>query len=145
MLVAVLCTILLLATVVVHYGSFRGVVFILRVSGFDFVKMVVIVLMLFAAHLIEIGMYAVVYHFAYLAPSLGGISGEPLGENLNALYLSMLAYSSLGFSDLIPTGGLRFIVGFEAVNGLLLITWSASITFLGMIELLGVDVARSRE
>ena len=50
------------------------------------------------------------------------------------VYLSATVYSTLGFGDLLPTGPLRFMVGVESVTGLLLITWSASFTYLEMIQ-----------
>ena len=51
---------------------------------------------------------------------------------LDAVYLSTTTYSTLGFGDLVPTGPIRFMVGTESLIGLLLITWSASFTYLEM-------------
>ena len=36
--------------------------------------------------------------------------------------------------DLVPTGPIRFMAGMESVTGLLLITWSASFTYLEMVR-----------
>ncbi len=38
----------------------------------------------------------------------------------------------MGFGDIVPTGPLRFVCGVEALNGLLLIGWSASFTYVFM-------------
>ena len=41
-------------------------------------------------------------------------------------------YTTLGFGDLVPLGPIRHMTGSESVAGLVLITWSASFTFLEM-------------
>jgi len=49
-----------------------------------------------------------------------------------ALYFSAETYTSLGYGDVVPTGPLRTLAGVEALNGLLLIGWSASFTYVAM-------------
>lgn len=49
-----------------------------------------------------------------------------------SLYFSAETYTSLGFGDLTPNGPVRLLAGVEALNGLLLIGWSASFTYLCM-------------
>lgn len=41
-------------------------------------------------------------------------------------------YTTIGLGDIYPLGPLRLITGIEALNGLLLIGWSASFTYLAM-------------
>jgi len=48
------------------------------------------------------------------------------------LYYSMITYSTLGHGDIVPLAGLRLITGMESVIGLLMITWTASFTYLAM-------------
>ena len=38
----------------------------------------------------------------------------------------------MGFGDITPEGPLRLLVGTEALVGLVLITWSASFSFIAM-------------
>jgi hypothetical protein len=38
----------------------------------------------------------------------------------------------LGYGDVLPHGDLRLLAGLEALNGILLIGWTASYTFLSM-------------
>ena len=51
---------------------------------------------------------------------------------INCLYFSAETYTSLGFGDLTPVGPVRLLAGTEALNGLLLIGWSASYTTIAM-------------
>lgn len=62
---------------------------------------------------------------------LGGLSGEHYGF-WDTVYFSAVTYSSLGFGALFPTGAIRMICGVEALNGLVLIGWSVSFTYLVM-------------
>ncbi len=83
------------------------------------------------AHILEIGLFALGY---YCIIRLGG--GELVGAHgdqfLTCLYYSFVTYTTLGFGDLIPLGGLRFLTGLEALTGLVLITWTASFMYIGM-------------
>lgn len=51
---------------------------------------------------------------------------------MNCLYFSAETYTTLGFGDLTPAGPVRLLAGVEALNGLLLIGWSASYTYIAM-------------
>ena len=48
------------------------------------------------------------------------------------LRLSLACYTTLGFGDVYATSDLRIIAGLEGLNGLVLIAWSASLTFLAV-------------
>jgi hypothetical protein len=48
------------------------------------------------------------------------------------MYFSAETYTSLGFGDVTPSGHMRLLIGLEALNGLLLIAWSASFAYLSM-------------
>jgi hypothetical protein len=51
---------------------------------------------------------------------------------LDSVYLSAMTYTTVGFGDLTPAGAIRFLSGTEALTGLMLVTWSASFTYLEM-------------
>lgn len=95
-------------------------------------QVLVIVLVLFAAHLTEIGFYALVYNWSVSQLGLGVFQGGPIDDPMSYLYYSGVIYSTLGLGDIQPQGHIRFITAIEALNGFLLITWSASFTFLAM-------------
>jgi hypothetical protein len=58
---------------------------------------------------------------------------------LDQVYYSAVVYTTLGFGDVVPGGAIRFLTGVESVTGLVLITWSASFTFLEMQRYWGRD------
>jgi len=71
-----------------------------------------------------------------LRPGAGSVAGVGGVETLfDAFYLSATTFTTLGFGDLTPMGAIRVLSGCEALTGLLLITWSASFTYLEMARL----------
>lgn len=62
----------------------------------------------------------------------GHLTGSLHMSLLDAIYLSTTTYTTVGFGDLAPVGPVRFLIGTEALTGFVLITWSASFTYLEM-------------
>lgn len=86
----------------------------------------------FFGHLLEIGFYALAYFYLRDHFDLGTFGGQFSDSFPSYLYFSAEAYTSVGLGDICPLGPLRLITGIEALNGLLLIGWSASFTYLAM-------------
>ncbi len=63
---------------------------------------------------------------------LGDFGGAFSGTFAEYVYLSAVSYTSPGLGDGRPAGVLRPLTGLEALNGLILIAWSASLTLLSM-------------
>ena len=95
-------------------------------------QVLMIVITLFLAHIIEIGFYALIYSWSVSSLDLGIFGGAPVDDSMNYLYYSGVIYTTLGLGDIQPLGHIRFITAIEALNGFLLITWSAPFTFLAM-------------
>lgn len=94
-----------------------------------------IVSLLFLTHLLQIGLFAGGFWMAETLFGIGGFEGAAMTHPLDYLYFSAVIYTSLGIGDIVPTGHLRFLTGVEALNGLLLIAWSASFLFATMNRL----------
>lgn len=101
-------------------------------------KVMLIGIPIFFVHIAGIWLYALAYFIIENFTSYGSVigSGRQPGVNLESfldcLYFSSATYSSLGFGDLIPTGNLRMLMAAEVLNGLVLIGWTASFTYLAM-------------
>jgi len=66
-------------------------------------------------------------------PGVGNLRSDgPTTALMDCIYFSAETYTSLGFGDVTPVGHMRLLVGVEALNGLLLVAWSASYTYLSM-------------
>ena len=123
------------AAVVIHYEVLK---WLSRLMPHLFVKhrtrIVFGVFGALAAHTLEIWLFALGY---YLMINVGG-HGQLLGNFSNTLldcvYFSFTTYTTLGFGDIEPLGHIRFLVGLEALTGLVLITWTASFLFIEMSQ-----------
>lgn len=95
-------------------------------------QVLVIVVTLFLVHIAEIGIYAITYGLSVSVLELGVFRGALVTDAMSYLYYSGVIYTTLGLGDIEPQGHIRFITAVEALNGFMLITWSASFTFLAM-------------
>lgn len=141
-LVIFACCLLVLTTTLLHYEVLRGLnawLPVLRIP--DRLKLVVVVLSAFVAHACEMVMYGGVLYVlgAWLAE--GSLTGS-VGFSLSTcIYFSAETFTSLGFGDLTPVGPVRLLAGVEALNGLLLIGWSASFTYISMERFWGPEAS----
>jgi len=83
-------------------------------------------------HVAEIWIFGLTLWTLLSIENAGHVSGSVSGSLLDAVYLSANTYTTVGFGDLAPVGPVRFVGGMMALTGLVLITWSASFTFLEM-------------
>jgi uncharacterized membrane protein len=91
-------------------------------------------------HVVGIALFAMANHALSQQPGFGsfleiGAENCMTQQTMNAvdfLYYSAVVYTTLGFGDIVAYGPVRILAGMEALVGLVLITWSASFTFLKM-------------
>ncbi len=85
----------------------------------------------FLAHAIEVVAYALVFWGLDGRWGLGQLAGQRLTFE-SALTFSAESYATLGVGTVERQVPLRLLAGTEALTGLLLVTWSASFTYLVM-------------
>ena len=125
---------LIAAAVLVHYeGLYRLTRLMpklkfLRPQG----RIVISVFGALTAHVIEVWLFAFAYYFMVKSGRYGTLEGNFGGSVMDASYFSFTTYTSLGFGDIVPIGDIRYLVGLEALTGLVLITWTASFIFIEM-------------
>ena len=102
-----------------------------------------IIFALLGLHIIEIWCFGLSYWGLLFVPNAGFVHGEHSTGNLfDTIYLSATTYTTLGIGDLAPVGAIRLVSGMEALTGLLMITWSASFTYLEMARMWTDDQRR---
>jgi len=127
------CLALLVATTLLHYEVLSLLARLLDGSRWHGrAKLVLAVLGCFVGHALEILLYGAAYWLMAREGSYGALGHEAVLRLAPALYFSAETYTSLGFGDVVPDGPLRLLAGAEALNGLLLIGWSASFLYLEM-------------
>jgi Ion channel len=95
-------------------------------------RVLVLVLLLFALHVIEIWIFGAAYSLLLADPAYGVVHGAEHGNLLDYVYFAAVVFTTLGLGDLVPSGTIRFMVGTEALAGFTLISWSAAFTYLEM-------------
>ena len=121
--------------VLLHYETFSLLARLTHGQQLRRTSLLITMFGLLVAHVIEIGIFGVGILLAELW-ELGSLL-PPSEHPSGAFYYSAIVYTTVGFGDVIPEGGIRWITGVEALVGLALITWSASFTFLQMQRLWG--------
>jgi hypothetical protein len=92
----------------------------------------VLIVGLLVVHMIEIWIFGVALFEVARWPQLGRVGGVDELRLLDAVYLSTVTFTTVGYGDLIPQGPLRLLLGIESLSGFVLVTWSASFTYLEM-------------
>mgnify|MGYP000846135764 FL=1 len=132
-MVVLVCLVLLVVTTVIDYEVLRGLAVLLPGLGIKpRAKLIVVIIAAFLAHALEIALYALASWGLVRFGGLGTLDDSSRFSLDVSLYFSAETYTSLGYGDVVPGGAVRLLAGVEALNGLLLIGWSASYTYIAM-------------
>jgi hypothetical protein len=117
-----------------HYEVLRNCIhFLPAVTHQRRRRVIFLILIIMTTHVAEIWIFGTAYFVLMQWDGFGAIYGEAAVSGLlDYVYYSAMVYTTVGFGDLLPQGAIRFMSGMEALTGLVMITWSASFTFLEM-------------
>lgn len=136
------CCALIALTTVIHYEVFRVVNSLLPALTIpNRTKLLAVIFTAFVAHAVEMAVYGIALYLLVRYLDVGTLSGSTAFSIDSCLYFSAETYTSLGFGDLTPVGPIRLLAGAEALNGLLLIGWSASFAYIAMEKFWNSDDA----
>ena len=132
--IVALATIGVIAMVIgLHYEMLRGCIrFLPRVAHRRRRRVLLLILVIMLTHVAEIWLFALGHYFLVRIEGLGELTGISLSSLADYAYYSGMVYTTVGFGDIVPHGPIRFMSSMEALTGLVMITWSASFTFLEM-------------
>ncbi|MFO1425818.1 MAG: potassium channel family protein [Steroidobacteraceae bacterium] len=94
-----------------------------------------VLLLIFAIlflHSVEIFLFGLGYFWLLQDTIYGTLQGPAPLDLIDCGYYSAVVFTTLGLGDIIPHGAVRVLTGPESLTGFVLITWSASFTFLEM-------------
>lgn len=131
--VALLAVFLLISTVFLHYeglGAISRNILAHKDPGRP--QMLIVVFGVIVLHALEIALYAVGFWTVGVWWHLGGLGGVRAIQSWDYLYFAAEAFPCLGLGDVYPLGDLRLLASVEALNGVILLGWSGSFTFLMM-------------
>jgi len=87
---------------------------------------------LLLAHLLSITVFGLGCYGLLQMPDAGSLLGSPSQSLTDSVYFSASSYATLGYGDVIPRGPVRLLASITSLTGFMMITWSASATFLEM-------------
>ena len=132
-LIILITIVLVMATFFVHQAALSGLARSIPIGAqSSHPWFYLLMLGIFAAHIVEIILFAIGFYVADNLFGLGTLEGGSAEGAMGLFYASAVFYTSLGFGDVLPNAQLRFLASIEALNGLLLIAWSASFMFAAM-------------
>jgi hypothetical protein len=118
--------------ILVHYEGLIGLSRALRSRDrHQRVNVLYAILALLFLHVVEIWIFGFAVWGVLQWPECGQLSALT-PQFLDAVYFSAVTFTTVGYGDMIPVGAVRFLAGTESLIGLMLITWSASFTYLEM-------------
>jgi Ion channel len=135
MIQALLFSLVLTATcVLLHYEVLRYLNDRLPRIGFvsERPKVVLALFGAFGSHIAQIALFGLAFFTLHHTFGLGMLGGNFADRYSSYFYFSAETYTSLGFGDIYPAGEIRILAGLEALTGLLMISWSASFSYLEM-------------
>ncbi len=130
-----IATLVIVAIVIgLHYEVLRGCIrYLPALSHRRRRRVLILIFVILSTHAVEIWLFAFGYDLLLGFDIFGRMEGSvPVVTLLDHVYYSGMVYTTVGFGDIIPVGPIRFMTGMEALTGLVMITWSASFTFLEM-------------
>jgi hypothetical protein len=132
--VIVVATLFIITTVIVlHYETLRACITLLpRMRGNRRRRVAALIYIILTTHAVEIWLFGIAYYVLQGYEGLGVLRGAELTQLTDFVYYSAMVYTTVGFGDIVPVGPIRFMSGMEALTGFVMITWSASFTFLEM-------------
>jgi hypothetical protein len=136
MAIGLACAIALLmiaATVLLHYELLRGTSLLIPLLAIPARSRIIVVIgAAFVAHVLQIGLYALAFWAMQDHLGLGALAGRLEGSVLDFFYFSTANFTTLGVGDLYARGPMRIVASLQSLNGLVLIGWSTSFTYLSM-------------
>lgn len=129
LLAIVLTLTAVIGSAALHYEAIRRLDRFARRAARAYPALLLTIGGLILLHLAEIGGFALVFALAEGPLDLGDFTGATPRAPLDWFYTAAEAYTSLGYSDALPTGAMRLISSITPVAGILLLTWSGSFLF----------------
>jgi hypothetical protein len=125
--VAGVTTLIVVLCVILHYEALNVFSRLMRIMHLaPRLRVMVLIFAILAIHVSEIWIFGFGYWGLSSTPGHGAlIANHPIGL-MDHVYFSATCYTTLGLGDIAPIGAIRFLTGF------VLVTWSASFTFVEM-------------
>ena len=135
---ALTTAVLVVICVLVHYEGLRLLSGLLpKLRRFHRRRIIIVILSLLFLHVVEVWLFGGAYYVLLHEGSFGELVGSTGPSLIDCIYFSANVYTTVGLGDLYPTGAIRTMTGTLGIVGLMMIAWSASYTYMEMVNIWG--------
>ena len=92
-----------------HYEAIQRLDRLARRATGAYPALLFVICGLVGLHLVEIGIYAAIFHLADQTLALGDFDGKAFPTSMDYFYYAAEAYASLGYNNVIPIGEMRLV------------------------------------
>ena len=143
--IVLICGVASIVAVAVHMLGLRGALALhARTSRWPRLAVGSLVLTALGLHVLEIGLYAWLLDVLLNTGRFGSLQGA--GDDpafATVFYFAAVAYTTLGFGDILPLGAMRLITIVLPLTGMILVAFSASVIILAVQRSWSVRVLNS--
>lgn len=134
MLLFIFMTILaIVASVLLHLGSAQVLISMwARNASLRRWRVAVIIIAFIIVHMLEIAIFAVSISVLINDGGYGSLNGVDTTDVGSLIYYSAITYTTVGYGDITPVGDIRLFAAIEALSGMVLVAWTASVIFTVM-------------
>jgi len=119
-----------MASVMFHFGAAELLLSrVQRELRFARLRVTILIVGFIIVHLIEASVFAVALKYLLDAGSYGSLQGVDTANAGSLLYYSAITFTTVGYGDITPLGDIRIFAAVEALVGMVLVAWTASIIF----------------
>ena len=134
MFLFILVTILaIVASVLLHLGAAQ--LLITRWRRYTWLvrwRIAIIIVIFIFVHMVEITIFSLAIHTLLADGGYGYLDGVDVKDTGSLIYYSAITYTTVGYGDITPIGDIRLFAAIEALTGMLLVGWTASVIFTVM-------------
>lgn len=97
-------------------------------------RLAILIVGFIVVHLLEAAIFAVVMSILIGSGDYGSLQGVDTNDFGTLLYYSAITYTTVGYGDVTPVGDIRIFAAVEALVGMVLVAWTASVIFTVMMR-----------
>lgn len=97
-------------------------------------RLAILIVGFIVVHLLEAAIFAVAMSILIGSGDYGSLQGVDTNDFGTLLYYSAITYTTVGYGDVTPVGDIRIFAAVEALVGMVLVAWTASVIFTVMMR-----------